>query len=259
MITVITVVYNGAEFIEETIQSVLGQSHPRVEYVVIDGGSTDGTQEIVRRYADRIDFWVSEPDEGIYDAMNKGLRHAHGDLVAFLNASDRYYDENVLAAVAALAVRKPAADVYFGALQYVDMACGVNRIVPAPATWSQERVEYLHPAAFVRSHVFCTLRFNTRYPVAADRDFFVRMQRSGMKMYADEAVYACFRSGGMSSGHKMLLDCLDIDIRCFGWPYAIRSVIRGSFSLLANNILPERLLCWMRANQDGTSKKSEMR
>ena len=95
-ISVITVCYNDRERIEKTILSVLSQSYGNLEYIVIDGGSTDGTVDIIKKYANRIAYFVSESDEGIYDAMNKGLRKAVGEWVCFLNAGDLFVSESVL-------------------------------------------------------------------------------------------------------------------------------------------------------------------
>jgi len=93
LITVITVVYNGAKYLEETIQSVINQTYPNVEYIIIDGGSTDGTLDIIKKHENYIDYWVSEPDKGIYDAWNKGVIVAIGNWVSFLGSGDIYYKE----------------------------------------------------------------------------------------------------------------------------------------------------------------------
>ena len=95
-ISVITVVRNDVAHIEHTMLSVLGQTYSNVEYIVIDGGSTDGTVDIIKKYADRLAYWVSEPDGGIYPAMNKGLLHATGEWVNFMNSGDSFADDNVL-------------------------------------------------------------------------------------------------------------------------------------------------------------------
>jgi glycosyltransferase involved in cell wall biosynthesis len=96
LITIITIVYNGEKYLEETIQSVINQTYDNVEYIIIDGGSTDGTVDIIRKYEHAIDYWVSEKDHGIYDAMNKGIFLATGEWINFMNAGDLFYNQKVL-------------------------------------------------------------------------------------------------------------------------------------------------------------------
>jgi glycosyltransferase involved in cell wall biosynthesis len=96
VITVITVTYNAEKSLENTILSVINQSFNNIEYIIVDGGSTDGTFDIIRKYEERISFWISEPDEGIYDAMNKGIRLANGIWINFMNSGDSFFDYNVL-------------------------------------------------------------------------------------------------------------------------------------------------------------------
>ena len=96
-ISIVTVVYNGEETIEETILSVKNLSYSNVEYIIIDGGSTDETLNIIKKYEDKIDYWISEKDNGIYDAMNKGIKKATSEFVIFMNGGDTFFDENVLA------------------------------------------------------------------------------------------------------------------------------------------------------------------
>ena len=110
--SIITVTYNSVNSIEKSIRSVLAQSYPDREYIIIDGGSKDGTVDIIRHYSDRINYWVSEPDKGIYDAMNKGIKIATGDYLIFMNADDVFADTEVLQKVAGLI--KADADVIYG-------------------------------------------------------------------------------------------------------------------------------------------------
>lgn len=98
-ISVVTVCYNAVKELERTMLSVLNQTYDNVEYIVIDGGSTDGTVEIIKKYADRLAYWVSEPDKGIYDAMNKGIRIATGEWLLFLNAGDIFYSKDTLSSM----------------------------------------------------------------------------------------------------------------------------------------------------------------
>lgn len=96
LISIITVVFNGEKYLEETIQSVISQTYDNVEYIIIDGGSTDGTLDVIKKYEDQIDYWVSERDRGIYDAMNKGIDVATGEFVNFLNGGDKFYRLDLL-------------------------------------------------------------------------------------------------------------------------------------------------------------------
>jgi len=95
-ISVITVVFNGVSSIEETVSNVLDQSYENLEYIVIDGGSNDGTQDLIKKYQDKISLWISEPDRGIYDAMNKGIAKASGEYVIFMNCGDKFYDADTV-------------------------------------------------------------------------------------------------------------------------------------------------------------------
>ena len=96
LISIITVVFNGEKYLEETIQSVINQTYSNVEYIIIDGGSSDGTLDIIKKYEGKIDYWVSEKDKGIYDAMNKGIDVASGEWINFMNAGDGFYADDVL-------------------------------------------------------------------------------------------------------------------------------------------------------------------
>ena len=96
LVSVVTVVFNGEKYLEETIQSVINQTYDNVEYTLIDGGSTDGTVDIIRKYEDKIAYWISEPDNGIFDAMNKGADKATGEYIYYLNAGDVFYSRNTL-------------------------------------------------------------------------------------------------------------------------------------------------------------------
>lgn len=118
--TVITVSYNNSATIEDTIQSVLSQTYPHVEYLVVDGNSTDDTVSRLKKYGSRITRWISEPDRGIYHAMNKGIRMASGNFIGFLNADDFFADSHVLENLAGTLSRNPQALAAYGDLAYVE-------------------------------------------------------------------------------------------------------------------------------------------
>lgn len=99
LVSIVTPVFNGKLYLEQTIQSVLNQSYDNIEYIVIDGGSTDGSLEFIQKYEDKLDYWLSEPDSGMYEAINKGLKVASGDILAYLNSDDLYHPNSVKIAV----------------------------------------------------------------------------------------------------------------------------------------------------------------
>ena len=119
LVSVVTPSYNQAQFLDQTIRSVLSQTYPRVEYIILDGGSTDQSVEIIKGYADQIAFWVSEPDRGQSDAINKGLRRSRGEIVAWLNSDDRYHPWTVQRAVDAL-LENPRAGMVHGHHRFID-------------------------------------------------------------------------------------------------------------------------------------------
>lgn len=120
LVTVITVSYNCKEMIEKTILSVLSQTYPKIEYIIIDGGSTDGTLDIIRKYESRIDKWISEADNGIYDAMNKGISIASGKWLNFMNAGDVFYNNTVVADIFSLSISPEIAVLYSDVYRYSD-------------------------------------------------------------------------------------------------------------------------------------------
>lgn len=114
MVSVITVSFNSVDFIGQTIQSVVGQTYPHIEYIIIDGSSKDGTVDIIRQYASRLAYWHSEPDKGIANAFNLGLKKSHGDWILFLNADDFFDNNEVVAKMIPYLIKYEDADVVFG-------------------------------------------------------------------------------------------------------------------------------------------------
>ena len=179
-ISIVTVCYNSADTLEDTIASVSRQRCADIEHIIVDGGSTDGTQELVARYKGRIKKFVSEPDEGIYDAMNKGIRMAEGDVVGFLNADDMYADESVISDVVAAVAARDVDGVY-GDLVYVrrDDAGKVTRYWKAgeylPGAFRLGWVPP-HPTFFCRRDLFERFGYyNAFYRIAGDFDLMLRL------------------------------------------------------------------------------------
>lgn len=172
-ISIITAVYNGRATLADALDSALAQDHPDKELIVVDGASTDGTRDVLQRYAGRLAQVVSEPDRGIYDALNKGLRRATGDAVGFLHSDDTFADARVLSRVAA-ALADPGVDACYGDLCYVHHE-DPDRIVRYWRSGPYQRRNLAwgwmppHPTFYARRAVYQRWgRFDTRYRIAAD-------------------------------------------------------------------------------------------
>ena len=207
-ISVVTVVRNDASRIEETMRSVLEQDHPDVEYIVIDGNSTDGTAEIVRSFADRLAFFISEPDKGIYDAMNKGIRRATGDVVGMINSGDRYFP-GALAKVAAAFGETPGRRILWGDVEYEHL----GRV-----RGFREEKRYIgafapHPSMFVPRAVYEEIGlYDDTFRLLGDYDFMYRavnVCKVGV-LYLPE-VLAFYREGGLSD--RRIARCLADELR----------------------------------------------
>ena len=168
-ISVVTVCYNAAATIEETIQSVLNQTYPNVEYIIIDGGSTDGTVDIIKKYADRVAYWISEPDKGIYDAMNKGIAAATGDYINFMNAGDRFTSKDTLTNFTCL-IKSDTFVAYGDCNMHLNGNISITR--PVPITYIKKRMPFCHQSCFVNTTYHKTHLFDTSFKVLADYNMF---------------------------------------------------------------------------------------
>ncbi len=176
MVTIITICYNNAHFIERTIQSVLSQDFKDFEYIIIDGGSTDGTKEIIQKYADMINFWCSEPDKGIYDAMNKGIIHANGEWINFMNSGD-YFSSNTILSEVGLPEISDKAKVVYGDVQMVYSDRSILRRA-YPLRTMNYRMPFCHQATFVRREILKQYMFDLRYRIGADYKLFYSIYHS---------------------------------------------------------------------------------
>lgn len=197
-VSIITVSYNSIKTIEQTIQSVLQQTYKNIEYIIIDGASTDGTQQIIKKYADKISYYVSEKDDGLYYAMNKGIQKATGDLVGIINSDDWYAETAVENAVKSFC--QSNAEVIYGVTISVEEN-GTERMrkrYPIEMLWY--RMPFVHPSVFVKKDVYSRLGgFSTDYRVSSDYDFFLRCYCANVRFVYCDKVVAYFRSGGIST------------------------------------------------------------
>ncbi len=211
LISIITVVFNGEQHLEETIQSVINQTYENVEYIIIDGGSSDGTLDIIKKYENKIDYWVSERDEGIYDAMNKGIKLAQGDIIGIVNSDDILYPKTLQDVVAVFYENKNIGFVY-GKLDIVDFK-GI--LIENKNSLGMQHFKYrlfkhmpfLHPTVFVKKEVYEKIGlFDTRYTISADYDFCLRMIEQNIASCELYFTTGKFRLGGISGSMKTYLE-----------------------------------------------------
>jgi len=206
VITVITVVFNDASHIEPTMLSVLNQSYSNIEYIVIDGGSTDGTVDIIKKYADRLAYWVSEPDGGIYPAMNKGLEHATGEWVNFMNSGDTFVDVDVIKDIFQNEEYSPDVQVIGGHI--INHHSGDSSIHKALSpSFIPSGLPICHQASFTRARLvgLNTFRFNLKYKYAADYALFYliyyQCNREKAFRFVDRIIANCVQDGSTTNTH----------------------------------------------------------
>ena len=197
--TIITVCLNSVDTIERTIKSVLNQNNAKIEYIIVDGGSQDGTLDIIRSYSENITYWCSEQDNGIYDAMNKGIARATGDIISFLNSSD-WYEQGIFEAIQN-EFEKGKSDIVCGRLRYIknDHIIGESSCVKSEKDIYVQMI-YSHPAMFVKKALFEQYGvFDTNYKICADYDWLLRVYNKGANISFIDCVCTNFSLGGISS------------------------------------------------------------
>lgn len=221
--SVITVCYNAEATIEDTIQSVISQTYHHVEYIIIDGASKDHTMDIVNRYRDRIAIVVSEPDKGIYDAMNKGISLATGDYLCFLNAGDSFHEDDTLQ-LAAHSIREALLpDVIYGETALVDHEGHFLRMrrlsAPDTLTWKSFRMGMLvcHQAFFAKREL--AEPYDLRYHFSADFDWCIKVMKKSKLLHNTHLTLIDYLSEGLTTrNHKAsLLERFRIMTRHYGW------------------------------------------
>jgi glycosyltransferase involved in cell wall biosynthesis len=199
LVTIITVVLNGARHLEGAIQSVLRQSYKNIEYIIVDGGSTDGSIEIIKKYESVIDYWISENDSGIYHAMNKGIALAGGELIGIINADDWYELRAVEYVVREYQASKDA--VLHGEMNCIDVVgFTFKRSAKVLSRPNLIYMEENHPTVFVPMRVYEEVGlFDLRFKTIADWELLTRCHEKGIPFVTIGEVLANFREGGVSS------------------------------------------------------------
>jgi glycosyltransferase len=205
-VSIITVVYNNVKTIRSAINSVLSQSYNEIEYIIVDGASTDGTLEIINEYRDKISVIVSEKDNGIYDAMNKGILQATGDIIGILNSDDLYENNKIIEIIADEFIKDKKLEIVYGDLVYV----AKNDITKIVRKWTScdydltffDRGEVPpHPSLFLKNNVYKIAGlFNIEYKLASDYEFMLRVfKKNTFKLKYINKILVKMRLGGATN------------------------------------------------------------
>ncbi|MCV2483543.1 glycosyltransferase [Flavobacterium sp. SH_e] len=221
-ITIITVCYNRKATIEKAIKSVLSQNYPDIEYIIVDGNSKDGTKEIIESYRDKISQFISEPDKGMYDAINKGLKLATGDVIGLMHSDDEFFDKKAISRIAARFNADSSIDGIYGDGVYVtndtderlvrDRIGGVFSLKKVKGGWLP-----LHPTVYLKKDIIDKHGlYNLDFKIASDTEFLLRyLYKYKIKMSYIDKYIVKMRMGGMSTSFKTALEVLNEDYKIY--------------------------------------------
>ncbi len=223
--SIITVTYNAGKVLEDTIQSVVFQTYRNVEYIIVDGGSNDNTLDVVHKYQERISKVISEPDKGLYDAMNKGIRMATGDYLCFLNAGDELHENETLQKVVHTLKGKEFPDVIYGETAIIDEEghfLHMRRLsTPEHLHWKSFKQGMLvcHQAFFARRELALANPYDLQYRFSADLDWCIRIMKQSKNLHNTYLTIIDYLNEGMTTqNHKASLkERFRIMAKHYGW------------------------------------------
>ncbi|MBT7755414.1 MAG: glycosyltransferase [Candidatus Magasanikbacteria bacterium] len=253
LVSIITVVYNNSTHIRGAIESVFSQDYPRIEHIVIDGGSTDGTVKIIEEFGDMISFFLSEPDEGIYDALNKGIVRSHGEIIGILHSDDLFCDKYVISDVINK-MKDTETELCFSDLVVVDAVPGkvVRYYMAHYYRWWMLRIglQPPHPTVFIKRSIFDEFGlYSKKYKIAGDFDFFVRIfYRRQIKWVYLNRISVKMRRGGASksgfSSYKLGMHEINASLRSnHVWSNPLLQTTRYFIRFLELIVRPKKNSC----------------
>lgn len=236
-LSVVTICFNAEAEIERTIKSVIEQDYPNIEYIVIDGKSTDKTVELIKKYDKKITKWISQPDKGLYDAMNKGLKIATGNYIVFMNAGDQFYDNQTVSSIFASAPTPQ--DVYYGETVIVDNTgneIGMRRLsAPNQLSWkSFKRGMRVSHQSFIAKKELAPL-YDLNYKFSADFDWCLKILKKSEKICNTNIIITRYLDGGLTK-HNLLPSLKE--------RYKIMTKFYGTVPTIFNHFILGTKLAW---------------
>ena len=261
LVSIVTVVFNGERTLQATIDSVAAQDYPAIEYIVLDGGSTDRTLDVLARNERHITYWRSEPDQGIYDAMNKGVALARGQLIKLLNADDILTAGSVHLAVEAYQ-REGAGAVIKSDMELIDEQGAFVKVIEARRAMNPFG-GVVHPSWYVDRAVYQHHGlYHTSFRVSADYELFARLHTRGVPFVQIPLPLVQFRAGGASSGLTGLTERFRANRAYLGLPHAVRLFLRQGYvktrgQLLRRVFSEQQLAALQRRVRPGARPRAE--
>lgn len=238
-VSIISVIFNAGQYLEKTILSVINQDWQNIEYIIIDGGSTDNTDEIIEKYKEQINIFVSEPDNGLYDAMNKGIKKSTGDYIWFINAGDEVYSSKTLSDIQ---INK-SVDFYYGETEIIDQSGnskGMRRLkAPKNLTWRNFCMGMLvsHQSMIVKKEL--APLFNLEYNFSSDFDWAINILKQSKQVVNTNQILSTFMTGGQTS--RTIIPGLFERFRIMKKHYGLLSTLKCHF-LIACRLIGQVLL-----------------
>lgn len=244
-VTIVTVVFNAKAHIEKTLLSVLGQTYPNLEYIVIDGGSTDGTIDIIKNYQCYLGYWHSEQDSGIYDAMNKGLEKAKGQWICFMNAGDEFHSNETISELVPL--QSQGAIIIYGGVEilYSDFSRIQWPGVPGKL-W--QGMQFSHQSALINVEYHSAHPYNIKNKIAADLEFIYKAYLTGQFFIRRDIIVARVITGGVSEANRIKTILASCDAICgqrfspLIRLYYLGRLITSMLGSLAKSLLPRSVV-----------------